>query len=115
MQLKNCHGHDNLFLTKTTVKQGKFPRKEEKKMHDGHHHHHHEHAHGLETGEQAKALLTYMLEHNKHHAEELHEMSHNLEHLNKSEASNLLDAAVDHFRAGNEMLEAALESLKKED
>lgn len=84
-------------------------------MHDGHDHNYQGHEHGLETIEQAVALLTYMLEHNKHHAEELHEMSHKLEAMGKGDAACLLDAAVDGFCSGNNMLESALENLKKED
>ena len=83
-------------------------------MHDGHHHDHHTHEHGFETIEQAIALMTYMLEHNKHHAEELHELSHKLEAMGKGDAACLLDASVDGFMTGNAMLESALENLKKE-
>ena len=83
-------------------------------MHDGHHHDHYSHEHGFETIEQAIALMTYMLDHNKHHAEELHELSHKLEAMGKSDAACLLDAAVDGFVTGNAMLESALENIKKE-
>ncbi|MBR6205719.1 MAG: hypothetical protein IKQ73_00925 [Oscillospiraceae bacterium] len=58
--------------------------------------------------------MTYMLEHNRHHAEELHELCHKLEAMGKGEAANLLDASVDDFRAGNAMLESALDILKGE-
>ena len=82
-------------------------------MHDAHGHHH-GHIEGFDSLEQAAALMQYMLEHNKHHAAELHEVSHRLEHMDKSEAAYLIDAAVEHFNSGNEMLESALENLKKE-
>ena len=84
-------------------------------MHDGHNHDHHTHDHGFETIEQAIALMTYMLDHNKHHAHELHELSHKLEAMGKGDAACLLDASVDGFMTGNAMLESALENLKKED
>ncbi|MCR5173807.1 MAG: cobalt transporter [Oscillospiraceae bacterium] len=83
-------------------------------MHEGHEHTHHGDDLGFETVAQAVALMTYMLEHNRHHAEELHELCHKLEAMGKGEAANLLDASVDDFRAGNAMLESALDILKGE-
>ena len=38
------------------------------------HEHPHEHHHGHASAEETLALLTYMLGHNRHHAEELHEL-----------------------------------------
>ena len=84
-------------------------------MHEGHDHHHHSHEEGFETIEQAVALMTYMLDHNRHHADELHDICHKLEAMGKTEAACLLEASVNSFNSGNEMLEAALENLKKED
>ena len=83
-------------------------------MHEGHEHTHHGDDLGFETVAQAVALMTYMLEHNRHHTEELHELCHKLEAMGKGEAANLLDASVDDFRAGNAMLESALDILKGE-
>lgn len=84
-------------------------------MHEGHDHSHHVQESGFETLEQAVALMSYMLEHNRHHAEELHDLCHKLEAMGKGDAANLLDASVDDFRSGNAMLESALALLKKED
>ena len=44
------------------------------------HSHDHSHAHGQEVSpEERLALLKYMVQHNAHHAEELHELAHTLE------------------------------------
>ena len=83
-------------------------------MHDGHEHGIHEHESGAVTADQAVALLQYMLEHNRQHAGELLEMSHKLEAMGFGDAACLLDAAVDDFSSGNNMLESALENLTKE-
>ena len=74
------------------------------------HVHAHEHGTGETTPAQRNALLTYMLEHNMHHAEELHELGHQTE----GEASELIHEAVALFEQSNEKLAAALELLKAE-
>ena len=74
------------------------------------HTHDHEHHHEHSSPEETLALLTYMLGHNRHHAEELHELAHGTE----GEASELLHAAVADFERGNEKLERALTLLKGE-
>ena len=78
----------------------------------GHEHHHHEHEHI--GGAEALAILTYMLDHNRHHAEELHELCHKLEASGKNEAALLIDEAVERFNEGNVLLAAALEKLGQE-
>ena len=75
-------------------------------MHD----HDHAHAHGHGEAGKAEALLTYMLDHNKHHAQELHEIAHTL----SGDAAELLHAAVHDFEHGNEKLARALTALKGE-
>ena len=49
-------------------------------MHEHEHEHTHPHTHGpipaFESMEQAEALMSYMLDHNRHHAEELHDLAH---------------------------------------
>ena len=81
-------------------------------------HHGHEHFHdnitAFESPEQAILLITYMLDHNKSHAEELHEICHKLEASGKAESATLIEEAVSCFRDGNSMLELALNSLKKD-
>ena len=77
------------------------------------HTHAHPHAEGAAmSAEETLALLTYMLDHNRHHAEELHELCHKLEASGKGEAAKLIDEAVDRFGEGNELLAKALEALK---
>ena len=78
-------------------------------MHDfaGHEHEHmHEAITAFDSKEQAIALVTYMLEHNKAHTEELHEICHKLEASEEKEAAFLVDDAVDHFREGDALLQA---------
>ena len=73
-------------------------------------HDHHEHIPEHHSTEEALALLNYMAEHNRHHAEELHELAHSI----GGEAEALIhDACVD-FQIGNEKLAKALELLKGE-
>ena len=85
-------------------------------MHEHEHEHSHPHDHGpvaaFDSAEQATALMSYMLDHNRHHAEELHELGHKLEASGKGEAAGLIDEAVDRFGEGNELLAKALEALK---
>ena len=85
-------------------------------MHEHEHEHSHPHEHGpvpaFDSLEQAEALMSYMLDHNRHHAEELHEVGHKLAHSGKEEAAKLIHEAVDKFAAGNELLAKALEALK---
>ena len=85
-------------------------------MHEHEHEHTHPHEHGaipgFESLDQAEALMSYMLDHNRHHADELHEVGHKLAHSGKEEAAKLIHGAVDAFNAGNELLAKALEALK---
>lgn len=57
------------------------------------------------------ALLAYMVTHNQHHAEELHELAHSVE----GEAAQLLHEAVVDLTVGNEKLAEALRILKGEE
>ena len=82
--------------------------------HEHGHEHSHEHSHGgFESVEQAVAVMTYMLDHNRHHAEELHDVCHKLEDMGKAEAAEILGAALHEYAHGNEHLAEALEALKK--
>ena len=77
-----------------------------------HHTHDHTHSSGASEADPAKqqALLTYMLDHNKHHAEELHDLGHAI----GGQAGELIHSAVDAFEQGNNKLEQALNLLKGE-
>ena len=74
--------------------------------HDHTHSHGHDHQH--HSPEEALALLSYMVQHNRHHAEELHELAHSLE----DEPAQLLHDAILDFNLGNEKLDEALKLLK---
>lgn len=74
------------------------------------HPHTHEHHDGAANKEEIVALLGYMIDHNKHHADEIHEMAHGV----SGEAAELLHDAVGLFADGTKKLEAALAILKGE-
>ena len=82
-------------------------------MHDGHDHDH-SHSHSQADGglTAVKAMLSYMLEHNRHHAEELRDMAHKLEHQDKDEAARTLIEGAEFFDGGNDKLKKVLEMLK---
>ncbi len=74
----------------------------------------HEHEHkccNVCTGvdEETTALLKYMLEHNRHHADELHELAHNLD----GEARELVHGAVIDIESSNDKLARALNAICK--
>ena len=78
--------------------------------HEHLHDHHHDHGHGASSPEERMALLKYMLSHNAHHAEELHELAH----TGNSEASELIHEAVDLIGQSNEKLERAIKLLEED-
>ena len=78
--------------------------------HEHEHTHEHGHTHEVHSPEETVALLTYMVGHNQHHAEELHELAHSVE----GEAQQLLHEAVVELTLGNEKLTEALRILKEE-
>lgn len=87
-------------------------------MHDDHDHchcDHHDHSHNdsFTDNDQALALMSYMLDHNIHHAEELHDMAHKLEASGMNEASDYVHDALHYYAHGNEMLEKAVAAMKK--
>ena len=67
----------------------------------------HEHAHHEEEME-AKALLLYMIDHNKHHADELYDLAGKLD----GDAKQLVHAAVIDYETGTGKLEKALKALE---
>ena len=85
--------------------------------HDAHSHthnhtHDHTHSHGeAVSGEQAVALLQYMLDHNVHHAAELSDLAKQF----SGEVEHQLLHAVESFDQANGYLSAALELLEKKD
>lgn len=78
--------------------------------HEHHEHEHHEHPHPTVSPEERLALLSYLLDHNRHHARELHELAHG---LGNEEAAQLIHDAVVDFTMGNDKLAEALSLLKE--
>ena len=76
------------------------------------------HCHG--NGQQATpeqelaAVLTYMLDHNRHHADELAEMVIKADDLGYENASKEIEAAIAEYKKGNDRLATALLTMKKE-
>ncbi|NLY87687.1 MAG: hypothetical protein GX083_03960 [Clostridiales bacterium] len=85
-----------------------------KHEHCGHCHEHthadgeHSHCHsGNASPEEAVALLKYMLKHNQHHSEELHDLGHSFD----DEISDFIHDAVDKLEESNALLEQAVSLL----
>jgi G3E family GTPase len=82
-----------------------------------HHDHDHEHGQGLDHRHQAsdpattQALLNYMLEHNIHHAEELHDLAHQLDAAGNVEAASAVHGALELYQQGNAELARALDAV----
>jgi hypothetical protein len=58
------------------------------------------------------AILTYMLDHNKHHALELKEIAAHLRTVGKDEAAAQIEKSVEDFEKGNMRLSIALSLVK---
>lgn len=79
---------------------------------DGHCHCHEDHAEAkVHSANEDVALLNYMIEHNRHHGEDLHELFHALDGAGKKEAAALVGEAMHFFDHGNEKLANALKLL----
>lgn len=96
--------------------------------HDHGHDHTHDHSHSCEhshecgsacgnSGEcknETVALLSYMLDHNEHHAAELDQMAENLQKLGMDVAAKQIREAVSDFQKGNLRLSLALTTVKEQ-
>ena len=60
------------------------------------------------------ALLTYMLQHNEHHAAELDQMAENLAKMGMDAATKTIKEGVADFQKGNMRLSLALTLVKEE-
>ena len=85
----------------------------------GHEHHHHDHECGCGCGcgghdlpDENVAILTYMLDHNRHHALELKEIAAHLRTVGKDEAAAQIEKGVEDFEKGNMRLGIALSLVK---
>ena len=72
-------------------------------MHEGHTHEH--------VAPEPKLLLTYMLEHNRQHAEELAALAAKLKANGAAEAAALTTEALAAYETGNEKLKGACDVL----
>ena len=72
-------------------------------------HHHHHHHHETPSPEEAKALLAYMTDHNRHHVEEPLELSSAL----PEEIQIMVKEAADTLGKGTDQLQEALKKLKE--
>ncbi|MBQ9489059.1 MAG: cobalt transporter [Lachnospiraceae bacterium] len=81
--------------------------------HESHEHHHENHDHSSKetpvSREELLALLSYMVSHNQHHAEELSELAKQAD----GTAREALTKAISLFDEGNKQLELALDEMKK--
>ena len=94
--------------------------------HDHEHTHTHDHgcSHSHECGSGCKdtgacknetvALLSYMLDHNEHHAAELDQMAENLQKFGMDSAAKQIKDAVSDFQKGNLRLSLALTTVKEQ-
>ncbi|MCI5648903.1 MAG: cobalt transporter [Fusicatenibacter sp.] len=85
--------------------------------HEHTHEHHCENSCGSCEGSTCKdenlALLTYMLQHNEHHAAELDEMADKLEKSGMADAARQIREGVSDFQKGNMRLSLALTLVKE--
>ena len=92
--------------------------------HDGHSHSHqhshgdgvshsHAHSHGDCSPQNAVALLSYMVEHNSQHTNELYDLAHELEHAGLGAAAAMIHDGAEQFNKGNALLAAALKSVQE--
>ena len=77
----------------------------------------HTHCGSCEEGDcknETVALLTYMLQHNEHHAAELDQMADNLQKMGLDNSAKTIKEAVADFQKGNMRLGLALTLVKEE-
>ena len=75
---------------------------------DGHTHGHCDHTHGDQPTDEDTAVLAYMLDHNKHHAQELAVIAKHLREQGRDEAAAQIEKGVEDFEKGNMRLSIAL-------
>lgn len=81
---------------------------------EGHDHDHCGSCSGGDCKNETVALLTYMLQHNEHHAAELDQMAENLNKMGMNAAAKTIKEAVADFQKGNMRLGLALTLVKEE-
>ena len=95
----HCHEHNHADGTTHTHSHS----------HEGGETHNHPHSHMIPaSSEEALALLKYMLDHNKHHADELHDLAHSFDEVE----GDLLHDAVEKLGESNSLIEQALSLIE---
>ncbi len=107
------HAHDHIH------EDGQVHDHAHEHSHEHPHEHAHDHAHQCHchdgqkehSTEESLALLNYMIEHNRHHGEDLHEIFHALEKAGHKPEAELVHKAMHLFEDGNETLAEAYKLL----
>lgn len=83
--------------------------------HEHEHVHSHSHVHGgeQETVEEITALLSYMTDHNCHHAEELADLGEKIRSVGMEEAADIIAEGVKEFVRANELFAEALKKVEQ--
>jgi hypothetical protein len=76
--------------------------------HEEGHEHEHTHKHAGQPQDEDTAVLAYMLDHNRHHAQELAVIAKHLREQGKDEAAVQIEKGVEDFEKGNMRLSIAL-------
>jgi hypothetical protein len=76
--------------------------------HEEGHEHEHTHEHVDKPQDEDTAVLSYMLDHNRHHAQELAVIAKHLREQGKDEAAAQIEKGVEDFEKGNMRLSIAL-------
>jgi len=106
-------GHDHEHSHEHTHADGTTHTHEHDHSHEDHghchdHDHCHEHCHGEKPKDEDTAVLAYMLDHNKHHAQELAAIAKHLREQGKEDAAIQIEKGVEDFEKGNMRLSIAL-------
>lgn len=113
-----AHGHDAHNHEHTHADGTTHTHEHTHEHGEGHTHEHSgmncESCSGGDCKNETVALLTYMLQHNEHHAAELDQMAENLAKLGCNGASKTIKDAVADFQKGNMRLSLALTLVKEE-
>ena len=99
----HCHGHEHDH--------------DHEHCHDHGHEHTHDHSHegcscgcgghDHKPGSEQEALLSYMLDHNKHHAAELADVAKKFREVGKEDVAVQIEKAIENFDKGNRYLSLA--------
>ena len=71
-----------------------------------------DHDHGVQPKNEDEAVLAYMLDHNRHHAQELVAIAKHLREQGKEDVAKQIDKAVEDFEKGNMRLSIALSLIQ---